>query len=132
MAYGYSTELRARALASLDSGMACKKVAEIFQVSTRTLYNWCKRWEETGSIACTPPPKVRTTRKLTKEKLEAYIAEYPDHYLKEIGEAFGVTAQSVFGALKKFRISRKKNDKVLRARRTKETIILSRDRKNRA
>ena len=69
MAYGYSIELRARALSALDQGMSRKQVADVFQISTRTLYNWCKRRKETGDISCKKLPSVRSTRKITKEKL---------------------------------------------------------------
>jgi len=119
-------------LAALDKGMPCNKVAEVFQISTRTLYNWCKRRKETGSIGCAMPPKVRSHRKLTRENLLAHLEKHPDHYLTEIAKALGVKAPSVFAALKKFGISRKKNDPILRARREKEAGVLSRNRESRS
>lgn len=39
MAYGYSTELRARALSALDSGMKRHEIVEIFKISMRTLHS---------------------------------------------------------------------------------------------
>jgi len=132
MAYGYSLEIRSRALAALDQGMPRHKVSEVFQISTRTLYNWCKRRKETGDIGCILPPKVRSHRKLTRENLLAHLEKHPDHYLTEIAEALGVKAPSVFAALKKFGISRKKNDPLLRARRAKEAKLSSRNRENRS
>lgn len=120
MAYGYSTELRARALSALDKGMKRQEIAELFKVSTRTLYNWDKRRQETGDYACKLPPKERSHRKLTQEKLLNYLASHPDHYLHEIADAFSVKPQSVWSALKKFGISRKKNDPIFRARRERE------------
>jgi len=132
MAYGYSIELRARALAALDQGMPRNKVADVFQISTRTLYNWCKRLKETGKIGCTLPSKVRSHRKLTRENLLAHLQQHPDHYLTEIAEALGVKAPSVSAALKKFGISRKKNDALLRARREKKARVFSRNRDDRS
>ncbi len=132
MAYGYPIELRARALSSLDQGMSRKQVSEIFQIASRTLYNWCKRRQETGNVGCKKLPSVRSTRKITKEKLLAHLSEHPDHYLKEIAAAFDVKAQSVFVALKKFGISRKKNDPLLRARREKEARVSIRNREDRS
>jgi transposase len=110
--------------------MSCKKIATIFQISTRTLYNWTKRRLDTGDSHCKTLPLVRSTRKLTPEKLLAYVSQHPDHYLKEIAEAFGVKPQSVASALMKFGISRKKNNPLLRARRQEEARLQCRNRDN--
>ncbi|MCR9183737.1 MAG: transposase [Flavobacteriaceae bacterium] len=127
MPHGYSIELRARALAALDKGMSRKKVAEVFNISTRTLYNWCKRRIETGDLHIRSRPTIRSHRKLTPEILSQYLEKHPDAYLKEIGEALGVSGTAVFKAFKKFGISRKKNDPIFRARREKETKVSSRN-----
>ena len=123
MPHGYSIDLRSRALASLKTGLSRKKVAEIFNISTRTLYNWCKRFSETGDIEIKERPKVRSHRKLTPELLSRYLKAHPDAYLKEIGKAFGVSDVAVHKALQKFGMSRKKNDPLYRARREKEARV---------
>ncbi len=127
MAYGYSIELRARAMSFLDSGKSRKDVCEAFKISPKTLFNWIKLRKETGGLEIKERPKVRSTRKLTKDGLLAYLNEHPDHYLKEIGASFGVTAASVFSALRKFGITRKKNHPLQRARREQKAGILSRN-----
>ena len=132
MPHGYPIELRSRAMSSLDSGKSRKYVCETFQISPKTLFNWIKRRKETGDVQIKERPNVRSHRKLTRENLLAHLEKHPDHYLKEIAEALGVKASSVFAALKKFGLSRKKNDPILRARREKETRILSRNRDNRS
>ena len=119
MPHGYSLELRTRALAALDKGKPRKKVAEIFNISTRTLYNWYKLRLETGHLHPQNRPTVRSHRKLKPEMLFSYLEKHPDAYLKEIGDAFGVSGTAIFKALKKFGISRKKNEALLRARREK-------------
>lgn len=130
MPHGYPIELRARALSFLDSGKSRKDVCEIFDISPKTLFNWIKRRKETGDVQIKERPTIRSHRKLTRENLLAHLEEHPDHYLTEIAEALGVKAPSVFNALKKFGISRKKNDPILRARREKEARVSSRNRKD--
>lgn len=132
MAYGYPIELRVRAMAALDSGLSYTKVSTTFNISRNTLYNWTKRRDETGSLSCKRLPTVRPHRKLTRDKLLAYITKHSDHYLYEIASFFNVSAPAVQKAFKKFGISRKKNDPVLRARRAKEASISSRNRDNRS
>ncbi len=73
---------------------------------------------------------MRSHRKLTRETLVAHLEKHSDHYLKEIAEALGVKAPSVFVALKKFGISRKKNDPILRARRENQARVFSRNRED--
>ena len=128
MTYGYPIELRARALSFLDSGEKQQKVCEVFAISRRTLYSWIKLREETGDIQIKERPKVRSTRKLTKDALLAYVDKHSDHFLREIAQSFGVAQSSVFAALRKFGITRKKNDALLRARREQKARIRSRNR----
>jgi putative transposase len=132
MPHGYPIELRARALSFLDSGKSRAETCETFCISSKTLFNWIKRRKETGDVQIKERPKERSHRKLIRESLLAYLEKHPDHYLTEIAESFGVKAPSVFNALKKFGISRKKNDTLLRARRKKEAKIPSRNRKHRS
>jgi len=128
MAYGHPIELRARVMAALDQGMSPTQLAEIFTVSSKTIYNWIKLRKETGELRCKLPPTVRSTRKLTPENLTEYLEKHPDHYLREIAEAFGVKQQSVDDALKKFRITRKKNHALQRARREQKERFSKRNR----
>jgi hypothetical protein len=51
---------------------------------------------------------LRTFKKLDPEKLKAYVAEHPDAYLQEIGDAFGCSDTAVMKALKRLGITRKK------------------------
>jgi len=132
MTYGYPIELRARAMSFLDSGKSRKEVCETFKISLKTLFNWIKLRKETGGIEIKERPKVRSTRKLTREALVLYLETHPDHFLKEIGAAFGVATVSVFNALHKFGITRKKTHPLQRARREQKAEILSRNRKARS
>lgn len=119
-------------MSCLDSGKSRKAVCEIFEISPKTLFNWIKLRKETGDVQIKERPKVKSHRKLTRENLMLHLEKHSDHYLIEIAEALGVKAPSVSAALKKFGISRKKNDPLLRARREKKAAILSRNRDSRS
>lgn len=114
MAYGYGIDLRERVMAALDSGMSRKEACKIFKISLRTLCNWSRLRRETGRLECKKLPEERVYRKMSKEGITSYLASHPDAFLREISDHFGVTPQSVFAALKKFGITRKKNDSIRR------------------
>lgn len=116
MSHGYPIELRARALAYLDSGKSRKEVCEIFKISLKTLCNWIKLRKETGSIQIKQRPTIRSHRKLTREVLLTCLEKNPDAYLKEIGRSLGVSGTAIFKAFKKFGVSRKKNNAIRRAK----------------
>ena len=87
MSYGYSVELRTRALAYLDKGAKRQKVCDVFGISRKTLFNWIKpSREDTGDVQIKTRPKVQLTRKLHREALLAYLEKYPDHYNREIAQ----------------------------------------------
>ena len=109
MSYGYETDFRERVLKYYDRIGNKVKVCEAFGITRRTLYNWLELREEKGDFSLQDRPKVRSSRKLTKEKLEAHLEAHPDHFLREIAAAFNVSIMGIFSALKKFGITRKKN-----------------------
>jgi len=47
-------------------------------------------------------------KKINDELLIKYIQEHPDHFLSEIGKHFSLTPQTIFYALKRLKITRKK------------------------
>jgi transposase len=64
--------------------------------------------EETGSLK--PRYKRTRKRKIDLEKLQKTVEEKPDSYLFELAKPFDCTEQAVFYALKKLKITVKKND----------------------
>ena len=48
-------------------------------------------------------------RKIDPEKLKEYVEHRPDAYLKEMAEEFGCSEVAIFKALKRLKITRKKN-----------------------
>ena len=91
----------------LSEGHSYRETATVFGVSTFTLQAWKSQLKETGTL--TPKKRKETWRKIDPEKLRQYVDEYPDKYQHEIAEAFGVRLYAIQKALKRLKITRKKN-----------------------
>lgn len=124
----YSLDLRKKALKYLDKIGDRKKVAEAFGITKRSLASWIRRKREN----CLAPKSRRCSPSLIdNQKLQSFIREHPDAYLREIGKEFGTTLQAVFYACKRLKISLKKKDALLRgARRGEKKGFYRRNRKN--
>ena len=102
----YSIDYIKRAVEYKDEGHTFKELREIFKIPPQTYYNWTER------LACgehkqkLPVPRFR---KIDKQKLEQMLEDHPDAYLAELAAPFNCSAQAVFYALKKNRITVKKN-----------------------
>ena len=101
----YSLDLRKKALEYLKKGNSKKITALIFGVTTLSLTNWMKR-EYEGIL----PAKKRKkgSYKLDEYALKEYIQKNSDAYLHEISEYFKTTAQAIFYACKRLKITLKK------------------------
>jgi len=102
----YSEDLRKKVIGYLEEGHTQESTKKVFKIGLTTIKRWRKQYEETGSLA--NKPLNRSFRKLDPEKLSAYVKEHPDAYLREIGEVFGCTDDTVRLALIKLNITRKK------------------------
>ena len=47
----YSIDLRERVVLAVESGETCRTVAARFGVAVSTVVKWCRRRQETGSVA---------------------------------------------------------------------------------
>ena len=110
----YNIEYRRRAIEYWSEGHSKKEAAEVFKVDPSTLHRWKSRLKETGTLA--PTERKETWRKIDPEKLKSYLHEHPDAYLKEIAEEFECTEVAVFKALRRLKISRKKNYNISRSK----------------
>ena len=99
----YSIDLRERAVSFVHSGGSQAAASRIFNVSTRTLYNWLR------SADLTPKQHGPRKRKLDKVALAADVRDTPDDYLRERAARFGVSEVAIFKALRQMQII-KKND----------------------
>jgi len=103
----YDRKYRRRAIDYLAEGHTFRATAALFRISTTTLQKWKSQLKESGDL--TPKKRKRTWRKIDPEQLRTHIETHPDAYLKEIAKAFGCSISAVEKALKRLKISRKKN-----------------------
>ena len=103
----YDIKYRQRVINYLSEGHTEKETAEIFKVSTSTIWKWKSKLNESGTLA--PKQRKETWRKIDPEKLHKYVKAHPDAYQYEIAEAFGVRLYAIQKALKRLKITRKKN-----------------------
>lgn len=102
----YSTDLRKKVIAFLSRGHSQREAQKVFGVGLSAVSRWHRQYQATGSLSNNYP--CRRHRKLDMEKLQAYVRQHPDAYLKEIGEVFGCSDVAVFYAFKRLDITRKK------------------------
>jgi len=114
MPNGYSNDLRDRVLAYYEENHTQVETCEVFGMGRSTLNSWVKLKRETGSAHLKPRPTTRKTRKITPQALTTYLAKHPDAYLREIGEAFGVSDVAILYACRRYGITRTKNDSLSR------------------
>lgn len=102
----YSLDLRERALDHLEKEKDTKATSELFKISQRTIQRWAKQKLETGNIA--PRKRKFAYQKIDANKLKQHVELHPDQFLHEIAEEFSVRLQTIFYALKRLKITRKK------------------------
>ena len=113
---GYSIDLRERVVAYVEQGGSKAAAVALFQVSRRSIYYGLQRKRETGKLLpkALKPYKVR---KLDKTQLAKFVEICPDATLQETADHFGVWPSTVWYALKRLKITRKKNGAVPGAKR---------------
>ncbi len=91
MARAYSRDLRERVMAALDEGQRPEKVALIYRVSARCIYQWMVLRKETGGLSPRsgrrgPKPKLA----MHLSRLSELVKERPDATLEELRRALPV------------------------------------------
>ena len=102
----YSIDMRTRVISYVRSGGSQTEASRIFQISSKTIYNWLQKPDITEPSARKP-----YRSKLDKRALAEDVRRYPDDYLRERAKRFGVTPQTIWYALKRLNVV-KKNDEV--------------------
>jgi Transposase and inactivated derivatives len=103
----YDIKFRQSAIAYWKDGHSKKETARIFKVSADTLQRWKSQLAESGSLA--PKKRRESWRKIEPARLAEYVSQHPDAYLKEIAQEFNCTDVAVLIALRRLKITRKKN-----------------------
>jgi transposase len=107
MVMSYDIKYRQRAIEYWEAGHSKTETASVFKVGTTTLQTWKSQLKETGTLE--PKKRSATWRKIDPEKLKEILERQPDAYLKEIAKEFGCSDVAVLKALRRLKISRKKN-----------------------
>jgi len=80
-----------------------------FKVSISTIRKW-EKLKEKGDLKA----KVakRSFKKIDPDKLKEYVAQHPDSYQKEMTQEFGCSQSAIQKALKRLKITRKKDNAI--------------------
>jgi transposase len=91
----------------MDKGHTCKELYETFGIYPSAIERWRKLLSETGSLKT----QYNKTRKGKKdlEELSKAVEEKPETYLKDHALKFDCTKQAVHYAMKRLKITNKKN-----------------------
>lgn len=111
MAKAYSNDLRIRVLKAINEGNKIKIVSETFNVCIKTIYNWRRLKEKTGSYEAKTGYQNGHSHKIKDlEAFKDYVAKNPNQVLGEIAESLGnMSSTTVHRAFKKIGFTRKKN-----------------------
>ena len=99
----YSLDFRKRVFSVKEErGLTFKDTSKLFEIDIRTLFRWQERLEP------------RTTRdkpatKVDMQALKADLEKNPDRFQYERAQDYGVSQATIFYALKRLKVSRKKN-----------------------
>jgi transposase len=107
MAYGYSVDLRERAVGYVHRGGKRRDACEIFQVGAATLDRWLRHFERTGDLRS--KPNGSRPWKLDHAAIISYVKANNDSTLQEIADHFGTVVSAIDYVLRKHKITRKKN-----------------------
>ena len=106
----YDIKFRRRAIEYWNDGHSKKETAKVFQVSHFTLQIWKSQLKETGTLEV--KKRRETWRKIEPTRLIEYLGQHPDAYLKEMAEEFDCSDVAILKAIRRLKISRKKNDPI--------------------
>jgi transposase len=103
----YSEDFRRRAMAYWEKGHTKEELYEVFGIYPSRITEWRKLLKDTGSL--NPQYKETRNSKINLEKLEQEIERKPDATLAELAVIFNCTDSGIFYALKRLKITLKKN-----------------------
>ena len=99
----YSIDFRRQLLkVKSEEGLSISQVSDRFKVSPRSVCRWMNRLE----------PIIKRNKPSTKIDMKALsqdILDYPDLFQYERAEKFGVSKSCIFYALKRLKVTNKKN-----------------------
>ena len=122
----YSTDLRVKVINYVKQGNSRKNTCQVFGIHINTLDKWLKM-DRQGSLTDRKPR--RTFKKIDPALLLKKVIESPNLLLKDFAAFFQTSSAAIRKAFDRFKITRKKDHALQRARRSKTSIIFGRYRK---
>ena len=107
----YDKKLRVQAVKYRESHTQ-QETAEAFGVSVSAIKKWQKKMKLTGDIK--NEPLERTGRKIKEEELKKDVEKNPEDFNEERAVRFGCTGEAIRLAMKKYKLTRKKNNRIRR------------------
>ena len=113
----YSLDLRKKVLDIKEKqNLSLTKVAEKFQISRNTIFKWTKN-------IFPKKTKNKKPHKITNEALIEDVKKFPDSYQHERAKRLGVSKTGIQEALKRLKITYKKNSKTPKSERRRTLFI---------
>ena len=100
----YGLDLRKRVVSYVSSGGSKASASRLFKISLWCVNDWCKRLK----LEAAPHPK--RSGKIDMQKLSCHIQSNNDTILRELASEFNVTEQAIWYALRRLKVTHKKND----------------------
>ena len=120
MAKAYHIDLRERVVEYVKLGHSKIEASKTFNLGRNTVSRWIKLSKED---CLEYKAKERGFRKINEEALVEYVFNNNDLTLSEYAKIFNVNASSIHDALKKLKITRKKNHTLSRTKRRKARSV---------
>ncbi|MDR2681934.1 MAG: transposase [Holosporaceae bacterium] len=117
----YSKDLREKVMEYIDQYYPQSYVAKLFNISTKTVWNWIKLRKDTGSLK--PKSSTRGAVKLKEDELRQYLKDHPHVCLREIALHFNCRPSSVHSRLNHLGIKYKRKHTSWR-RKSKRNALL--------
>lgn len=111
MPKAYSQDLREKAIAAVDRGVAKHEVIQIFNISRDSLDRWLKRRAETGSLAATQGYHRGHSHRIEDwQAFRAFVQLHGDKTQAEMAQLWSapISARTISRALAKIGFTRKK------------------------
>jgi transposase len=119
MKKGYPVKLREKVVNYvLNQRKTMKETSKVFEISYETVRNWVKMYREKGTLEV--EKKEVKPYKLDWEALRKDVEENPDAYLEERAKKFDVAISTIWNALKKMGIKRRKKSKQYQEQKVEE------------
>jgi len=106
----HSEDLRRRVVKFVEEGGSKAEASRRFGVGLWCVFDWIKRGEDLAP----GKPGPKSAHKLDWAALKEAVDKQPDMRLVEMAQKFGVSHHAVWYALRKMKMSRKKNVDVRR------------------